>query len=148
MLVRPLMSRVRAFVAAVAAVALLPALAGSIGLMVAPWGAAPAWAERTCRVGPERSIYMGHRPYLSCAQAKRVLFRLKDGHETVPMACHRPLTVMGWRITVASKNPSGMISTYKRGRYSFEYMRPATPRHSCPPSEGDEPDAESGQTEA
>jgi hypothetical protein len=132
------MPRVRGAALALAAVALLPALAGST---VTPWSAAPAWAERTCRVGPERSIYMGHRPYLSCTQAKRVLHRLKDGHDTVPMACHRPRTIMGWRIIVTSKNPSGMISTYKRGRYSFEYTRPATPRHSCPPSEGDEPDA-------
>jgi hypothetical protein len=135
------MSRVGTAAGVLAKVVVLATVVGWIAPTAALWSAAPAWAEKTCRVGPGRSVYMDHRPYLSCAQAKRVLARLKDGHDTVPMACDRPRTVMGWRISATSKNPSGMISTYKRGRYSFEYMRPATPRHSCPPSDGDEPDA-------
>jgi hypothetical protein len=135
------MTRIRMATGTLAASALLATLVGWLGPTTAPWSATPAWAEKTCRVGPGRAIYFGHRPYLSCAQAKRVLLRLKGRHDTVPMACKRPRTVMGWRITAPSKNPSGMISRYERGRYTFEYTRPATPRHSCPPSDGDEPDA-------
>jgi hypothetical protein len=48
---------------------------------------------------------------------------------------------MGWRIARTNKAFDAMSSKYQRGRYSFEYVRPSTPRHSCDPKYGDEADA-------
>jgi hypothetical protein len=103
--------------------------------------AEPAWAEKTCQIDRESEISFPHHPYLTCAAAKSILLRLKGRHSVVPMACHRTRTIMGWHIRATTKVPSGMTSTYTRGRYSFQYSRLATPAHSCPPDEGDEPDA-------
>jgi hypothetical protein len=111
----------------VVAFALFGVLVAGVGSTRAPLGPEQAWADKTCRITREREIYFPHHPYMTCAQAKRVLFRLKGRHDTVPMACHRARTVMGWRIRATTKVPRGMTSTYTRGRYSFQYSRPATP---------------------
>lgn len=131
----------RTAVAAVVALMVLVTQLAGVAPAGSPWATEPAWAFKLCQITRDREIHLTHRPFLTCAQAKRVLFRLKGKHDTVPMACNHPRTVMGWRITATTKVPGGMISTYKRGRYSFEYMRPSTPRHSCDPRVGDEPDA-------
>lgn len=135
------MLRVRTVVVVFVALTVLVTQVAGMAPTGSPWATEPAWAFKVCHITRDREIHLTHRPFLTCGQAKRVLLRLKGSRDTVPMACNHPRTVQGWRITAASKAPGGMISTYKRGRYSFQYLRPSTPHHSCDPRVGDEPAA-------
>jgi hypothetical protein len=138
-----MISRTPAVVAALVCLFVMATEVAGVAPTGFPGSAEPAWAFKWCQIGRDRTIEITHAPLLTCAQAKRVLFRLKGHRDTVPMACNYARTVLGWRITItpASKSYDAMSSTYRRGRYSFQYIRPSTPRHSCDPKYPDEPDA-------
>ncbi|MEH3053831.1 MAG: hypothetical protein PGN13_07450 [Patulibacter minatonensis] len=82
---------------------------------------------------------------LSCDGAKRVLRTLKGGHDFVPMACGRPRVVGGWQLRNLRRNPTSLMTEYRRGRRAIHYFRFQDPQNqTCPPKtpfEFDEPDA-------
>jgi hypothetical protein len=113
------------------------AIGVAIGLPV--FGAAAFWGPRAM-VGPDtanaqydncgfppdpddRSIAL--RRHISCAEAKRVLLRLKGDRpaHTVPMVCVRPRVIQGWRLSNGGRAFGVVFTHYRRGRISFSYQR-------------------------
>jgi hypothetical protein len=71
----------------------------------------------------DRSIAL--RRHISCAEAKRVLLRLKGDRRshTVPMVCVRPRVIQGWRLSNGGRAFGVVFTHYRRGRISFSYQR-------------------------
>lgn len=86
-----------------------------------------------CGFAPTGFHEILERRGLSCAQAKRVLRRLRGEHDLVPMACSGPRRVQGWRLTSVVRDPSLGITRYARGRQRITYQRHQFPDNPwCP----------------
>jgi len=89
--------------------------------------------------GFDRDRRIEFRRHISCADATRVLRRLKGKRDTVPMVCGRPRVVRGWRLSNPERDWGVVWTDYRRGRVSFTYQRIDHVGHGawCPPK-GDE----------
>src|SRR4051812_27038563 len=69
--------------------------------------------------------YIALRRHISCAEAKRVLLRLKANRRshTVPMVCVRPRVIQGWRLSNDERVFGVVFTHYRRARISFSYQR-------------------------
>ncbi len=75
------------------------------------------------------------RRNISCAGAKRVLRRLREGRHTntIPMVCGQPRVVKGWRIANIERVVDVVMNSYTRGHVSFHYHRvQSLTRPFCP----------------
>jgi hypothetical protein len=123
MTARSSLSRLLALALAIAAVAGLAA-----------YGIPDANAARRCGFHPSSLRTITHRHHVSCAEAKRVLLRLKGRRDTIPMVCGKPRRIDGWRVENVERSLSSVMNRYSRGSVSFHYRRYQNAnRIYCPP---------------
>jgi len=94
-----------------------------VGVLAFGAGTAAHAQYDNCGFHPVDHRRVALRRPLSCAEAKRVLLRLKDGRDTVPMVCVRPRVVQGWRLKNHERQRGVIFTDYRRGRVSFQYQR-------------------------
>jgi hypothetical protein len=111
-------------------VVLSVALGGVVGV-----GRADARRHVRCGFYPVLFRAITERQHISCAQAKRVLLRLRGQRDTVPMICGTPSRdVHGWHLVHGERAWELVTNRYSRGRASFVYSRMQNPyREYCPP---------------
>jgi hypothetical protein len=125
----------RAVTAALAVVAVL-----GVAVVAVP-GPAHAASRRTCGFYPANLHRVSERKNISCAEAKRVLLRLRGRRDTIPMICGKSRVIMGWRLESRSRLWSAVVNRYTRGRQSFIYAREQNAyRIYCPPKGGHTPE--------
>ncbi len=94
-------------------------------------------SRRTCGFRPANFHTILERKNLTCAEAKRVLLRLRGRRDTIPMICGRSRIIQGWRLESGSRFWSAVVNRYSRGRQSFVYLRDQNAyRVYCPPKGG------------
>ena len=100
-------------------------------------GVAHAASRRTCGFYPANLHRVSQQKNITCAEAKRVLLRLRGRRDTVPMICGKSRVIHGWRLESQSRLWSAVVNRYSRGRQSFVYLREQNAyRIYCPPKGG------------
>ena len=94
-------------------------------------------SRRICGFRPANLHTILERKNITCAEAKRVLLRLRGRRDTIPMICGKRRTIQGWRLESRSRLWSAVVNRYSRGRQSFVYLRDQNAyRIYCPPMGG------------
>jgi hypothetical protein len=100
-------------------------------------GVARSASTQTCGFSPANLHTVSERTNISCAEAKRVLLRLRGRRDTIPMICGTSRILGGWRLESRSRLWSAVVNGYSRGRRSFVYAREQNAyRVYCPPKGG------------
>jgi hypothetical protein len=108
-----------------------------VALVVGLPGVAQSASRRTCGFYPANLHRISERVNISCAEAKRVLLRLRGRRDTIPMICGKSRVLHGWRLESRSRSWSAVVNRYSRGRQSFLYGREQNAyRVYCPPKGG------------
>jgi hypothetical protein len=100
-------------------------------------GVAQSASSRRCGFYRTNLHTLSDRKNISCAEAKRILLRLRGRRDTIPMICGKSRVIHGWRLESRSRQWSAVVNRYSRGRQSFIYLREQNAyRVYCPPKGG------------
>jgi hypothetical protein len=91
-------------------------------------------ASGACGFYPFAFHRIAERKHITCAEAKRVLVRLRGRRDTIPMICGRSRVIDGWHVENRGRQRAAVVNRYWRDRRSFVYLREQNAnRVYCPP---------------